>query len=61
MAVDPDHLLVRDEGVDHGLLGGLHRGQVEGIKEALWNEAQLVIAAYLAVPGDPAATSTTPP
>ena len=33
MAVDPDHLLVRDEGVGHDLLGGLHRGFVEGIKE----------------------------
>jgi hypothetical protein len=29
MAVDPDHLLVRDEGVDHGVLGGLHRGLVD--------------------------------
>src|SRR5919201_1784837 len=51
MAVDPDHLLVRDEGVDHGLLGGLHRGLVEGIKEAPWNEAQLVIAAFSGMEG----------
>src|SRR5919202_5474618 len=46
MAVDADHLLVRDEGVDHGLLSGQHRGLVEGIKEAPGNEAQLVIAAF---------------
>ena len=34
MAVDPNHRLVRDEGVDHGLVGSRHRGLVEGIKEA---------------------------
>src|SRR5437588_898687 len=50
-AVDPDHLLVRDEGVDHGLLGGLDRGLVEGIKEAPGNEAQLVIAAFPGIVG----------
>ena len=44
-AMDPGHLLVRDESVDHGLLSGLHCRRVEGIKEAPWNEAQLVVAA----------------
>ena len=38
MAVDPDHLLVRDEGVDYGLLGGLHRGLVEGVKAGPCND-----------------------
>jgi hypothetical protein len=50
MAMDPDHLLVRDESVDHGLLGGLH-GLVDGIKEDPWNETPLVIAAFPRIQG----------
>src|SRR2546426_481743 len=51
MAMDPNHLLVRDEGVNHGLLGSLHCGLEERIKEAPWNEPQLVIATFSGIEG----------